>query len=67
MPLSDSSLKARIISEMQSQGFNPTNAATNGEAEKFFEALAKAIVDEITTNAIVPVPGGSSAGNYPVT
>ena len=67
MAMTNAGLKAAIIAEMQAQGFAPTNAATNGEAEKYIEALATAIVTYIQANAQVPVPGGSSAGTYPVT
>jgi len=50
MALSKSSLKNRIETEMTAQGFNLTNPYC--EASKMAEALANAIIDEITTNAV---------------
>ena len=69
MALSDSALKAEIISQMQAQGFDPTNPATGGEAEKYIEAIATAVVNHITSAAEVPVAGGGSYGGgiFPVT
>lgn len=64
MALSKSALKGRIVSEMQSQG-----ATANGEhswLNRMAEAIANAVVDEVQSNAEVPVTGGSSAGNYKV-
>ncbi|WP_072670537.1 hypothetical protein [Vibrio injensis] len=64
MALSKSSLKDRIVQEMEAMG-----AKASGEhswVDKFAEALASAVVDEIQQNAQVPVSGGSSAGSYPV-
>lgn len=64
MALSDSSLKGRIISELQAKGF-----VTEGEhafVGKMAEAIAAAVVAEITSNAQVQVTGGSSAGSYKV-
>ncbi|ELM6621472.1 hypothetical protein Q2Y23_002434 [Vibrio fluvialis] len=65
MALSKASLKERLISELQAQGF-----VTEGEhamAGRMAEAIANAVVDEITLNAQVPVTGGSSTGTYKVT
>ena len=65
MALSKSSLKSKIETELQAQGF-----VLGGEfamASKLAEAIANAVVDEITQNAAVPVTGGSSTGNYKVT
>ena len=50
MALSVESLKSRIVSELMNQGLAEP---TSGEIEKFAEALAKAIIDEITQNAVV--------------
>lgn len=64
MALSKSALKSRIISEMQAQG-----ATADGEhswVNRMAEAIANAVVDEVQSNAEVPVTGGSSAGNYKV-
>ncbi|EKO3371275.1 hypothetical protein RDG65_001286 [Vibrio fluvialis] len=64
MALSKSSLKAKLISELQAQGF-----VTEGEhamAGKMAEAIANAVVDEIQANAKANVTSGSSAGNWPI-
>ena len=64
MALSKSTLKGRIISEMEAQG-----ATSSGEyswVPRMAEAIANAVVDEVQSNAEVPVTGGSSAGNYKV-
>ncbi|ENP8408965.1 TPA: hypothetical protein RU369_002844 [Vibrio cholerae] len=64
MALSKSSLKSKIISELESQGF-----ATSGQhamAAKMAEAIANAVVDEITANAKAAVASGSSEGNWPI-
>ncbi|YCO01563.1 hypothetical protein ACB087_01315 [Vibrio sp. VNB-15] len=64
MALSKSSLKQRIIQELESQGF-----VTRGQyarSAQMAEAIANAVVDEITENAKVPVTGGSSSGTYHV-
>lgn len=65
MALSDSSLKTKIISELQAKGFDTGNEFA--KTQQMAEAIAKAIVDEITSNAEVTVTGGSSAGSYKVT
>ncbi len=65
MALNPATLKGLIITELQAKGF-----ATEGEHSKnadLAEAIAKAVVTHITTMAVVPVSGGSSAGNYQVT
>jgi hypothetical protein len=64
MALSQSGLKGRIVSAMESQG-----AKASGEhswVEKMADAIASAVIDEITSNAEVQVTGGSSAGTYKV-
>ncbi|EJE1252927.1 hypothetical protein C4G91_003562 [Vibrio parahaemolyticus] len=65
MAMSKASLKEKLESELQAQGF-----VLKGEfamAGKMAEAIANAVYDEITQNAEVPVTGGSSAGTYSVT
>ncbi|WED23500.1 hypothetical protein L3Q72_19870 [Vibrio sp. JC009] len=65
MALSNSSLKQKIITEMESKGF-----VTTGQFAKtadMAEAIAKAVVDEITQNGQVIVNKGSSAGSYNIT
>ncbi|WEM43525.1 hypothetical protein PTW35_06965 [Photobacterium sp. DA100] len=60
MALSKTSLKQRIITELQAKGF-----VTEGEfaqAGSMAEAIANAVVDELTQNAKVDVKGGSSEG-----
>lgn len=64
MALSKTQLKNRIISEMQTQGATATGE--HSWVTRLAEALANAVVDEIQTNAEVPVTGGSSAGQYKV-
>ena len=65
MAISKASLKQKIETELKAQGF-----VLDGEfamAGKMAEAIANAVVDEITQNAQVEVTGGSSAGNYKIT
>jgi len=50
MALSKSSLISRIETEMTAQGFNITD--TNCVATQLATAIANAIIDEITTNAV---------------
>ncbi|MBB5320469.1 hypothetical protein [Marinobacter oulmenensis] len=64
MALSKSSLKGRIISEMEGIGFKSTGQYS--WVEELAEALANAVVDEVQQNAQVPVTSGSSAGTYQV-
>ena len=65
MALDKGSLKAKIVKEMKGKGM-----VTEGEFAKaadLAEAIANAVVDEITANAMVVVDKGSSAGSYKVT
>lgn len=64
MALSKAALKSRIVSEMQSQGATATGE--HSWLNRMAEAIANAVVDEVQSNAEVPVTGGSSAGNYKV-
>ncbi|MEZ8115179.1 hypothetical protein ACED44_09585 [Vibrio splendidus] len=64
MALTDGSLKNKIVKEMNARGF-----VTEGEFAKgadLAEAIARAVVAEITENAQVIVNKGSSAGEYKV-
>ena len=64
MAISKSSLKKKIETELKAKGF-----VLDGEfamAGMMAEAIANAVVDEITQNAEVKVTGGSSAGTYKV-
>ncbi len=64
MALSSGSLEAKIISELQAQGF--ITEGDHAYAGKMAAAIAKAVIDEITANADVIVTAGSSAGTYKV-
>ncbi|MGI2101917.1 hypothetical protein ACRN9O_14080 [Shewanella oncorhynchi] len=64
MALSSGSLEAKIISELQAQGF--ITEGDHAYAGKMAAAIAKAVIDEITANADVNVTAGSSAGTYKV-
>lgn len=64
MALSKSQLKGRIVREMEDQG--ATASGPHSWVNLMAEAIANAVVDEIQSNAVVPVQGGSSAGNYKV-
>ncbi len=64
MAISKGSLKQKIETELKAKGF-----VLDGEfamAGMMAEAIANAVVDEITQNAEVQVTGGSSAGTYKV-
>ena len=64
MALDKGSLKAKIVKEMKGKGM-----VTEGEFAKaadLAEAIANAVVDEITANAMFVVDKGSSAGSYKV-
>lgn len=63
MALDASTLQSAIESEMEAEGFD----LDKGKASVLAAAVAKAVVDHITTDAEVVVPSGSSAGTYPVT
>lgn len=64
MALSKPQLKNRIVSEMQAQG--ATASGQHSWVNRMAEAIANAVVDEIQSNAAVPVTGGSSSGTYKV-
>ena len=64
MAISKGSLKQKIETELKAKDF-----VLDGEfamAGMMAEAIANAVVDEITQNAEVQVTGGSSAGTYKV-
>lgn len=69
MALSKSQLKGRIISELQSAGFAPAGNGSSVDPtpwiDKFAEAVANAVVDEIVANSeLVPISTDSgSAGS----
>lgn len=65
MPISNGSLKAKIVKEMNGKGM-----VTDGEFAKaadLAEAIANAVVDEIITNGLVVIDKGSSIGSYKIT
>lgn len=53
MALSKSGLKGRIITELSAQGFNVSENGKDGQLwiQKFAQAVANAVVDEIQANA----------------
>ncbi|MEZ8542894.1 hypothetical protein AB6C74_08620 [Vibrio splendidus] len=64
MALSKTSLKQKLETELKAQGF-----VLDGEfamAGMMAEAIANAIVDEITQNAKANITSGSSKGTYNV-
>ena len=64
MALSKGALKAKIVKEMQGKGM-----VTEGEfarAADLAEAIANAVIDEITSSGVVTVTAGSSAGVYSI-
>lgn len=64
MALSKDALKNKIIKEMNAQGM--ITEGPFAKAGNLAEAIANAVVDEITANALVVVDKGSSAGSYKV-
>lgn len=64
MALSKEQLRSRIVSEMRAQGAEP--AGEYSWVNRMATAIANAVVDEIQSNAEVPITGGSSAGTYEV-
>ena len=56
MALSKSSLKEKLETELQAQGFVLTGEFAM--AGKFAEAIANAVVDEITQNAVANLSNG---------
>ena len=64
MAISKASLKQKIETELKAKGF-----VLDGEfamAGMMAEAIANAVVDEITQNAKVTISAGSSSGEYKV-
>ena len=64
MALSSASLKSKIDQELVNAGF--VIEGEHAQASAMAQAIANAIVDEITSNAVVVVSGGSSSGNHQV-
>ncbi|KAB0292029.1 hypothetical protein F2P58_02545 [Vibrio fortis] len=64
MALSKASLKEKLEDELKAQGF-----VLDGEfamAGMMAEAIANAVVDEITQNALANITSGSSSGSYKI-
>ncbi|NRB23801.1 hypothetical protein [Shewanella sp.] len=64
MALSKASLKGKIVSNLQAQGF--TTDGEHAYAAKMAEAIANAVIDEITSNGEAVVVGGSSSGSHKI-
>ncbi|EHZ2573895.1 hypothetical protein K5N30_002761 [Vibrio parahaemolyticus] len=64
MAMSKESLKAKLESELQAQGFVLTGEFAM--AGKMAEAIANAVYDEITQNAKANISSGSSEGQHPI-
>ena len=64
MALSKSGLKRKIEAEMVKGGI--VIAGEHAQASVLAEAIANAVVDEITENALVTLDKGSSSGAYKV-
>jgi len=64
MALSKSALKSKIEAEMIKGGI--VIAGEHAQASVLAQAIANAVVDEITENAEVGVTSGSSEGKYKV-
>lgn len=63
MPLDASRLASAIKSSIDSIDIESGEVSN----EDITQAIAAAIITEITSNATVVIAGGSSAGSYPVT
>ncbi|WP_029822491.1 hypothetical protein [Vibrio parahaemolyticus] len=64
MAMSKKSLKQKLASELEAQGFVLTGEFAM--AGKMAEAIANAVYDEITQNAKADVTSGSSKGQYSI-
>ncbi len=66
MPLSQASLSSRLEAELDNILGSPQDSV---QRKKVLDAIAKAVVDEITQNAVVTttgtVTGGGSSGGQP--
>ena len=64
MALSDTSLSTAIKAELTAAGLDVSNP--HAKIGVIADAIAKAVVAEITANASVTIASGSSAGSYGV-
>lgn len=65
MPMNAGTLESLIVSKLEAAGFK-----TNGEhafVSIMAKAVAEAVVEHVTADALVEVTGGSSSGSYKVT
>lgn len=68
MAMTSSGMKAAIKTEMSNQGFDIDNVVNDGQADKYIEAIATAIVTYIQSNAEADDTGttGTPAGKWPI-
>lgn len=64
MALNDGALKSLILGNLTAAGWNVGNE--HARTAELAEAIAKAVVTHIQTDAQVAVTGGSSSGSYKV-
>lgn len=64
MALSKSGLKGRIVTEFEKLG--ATAEGPHSWVNRFAEAIANAVVDEVQSNGKAVISGGSSAGQHPI-
>ncbi|EJL6925287.1 hypothetical protein NMT03_001317 [Vibrio alginolyticus] len=64
MAMSKASLKQKLETELQAQGF--VLAGEFAMVGKMAEAIANAVYDEITQNVKANISSGSSAGEHPI-
>lgn len=62
--MSKASLKQKLETELQAQGF--VLAGEFAMVGKMAEAIANAVYDEITQNVKANISSGSSAGEHPI-
>lgn len=65
MALDKQVLEGLIISKLQGSGFK--TSGDHAFVQVIANAVAESVVEHIQAAAVVPVNGGSSAGNYKVT
>ena len=64
MALSQKRLEDLIVTNLESAGFKESGQYSR--VREMAEAISKAVVEEITSNAKTVVGSGSSAGSWPV-
>lgn len=63
--LDPQSMANSIKASLTAAGFKPTHEKCPGDA--YWLAISTGIINHIKADAVVPVTGGSSSGNYKVT